>query len=82
VFATAADQLYAEKIAGYPGLFSHVIASDGIRNFRGQVKVECIRAILRSEVSYSLETTAPTCCFRAGHGEYPCEIDSISKTQA
>lgn len=42
ILATASDELVARTIASHVGLFSHVLASDGIVNLSGQAKLSII----------------------------------------
>ena len=42
ILATASDRIVAEQIAGYVGLFSDVMASDGDFNLRGSKKAEAL----------------------------------------
>ena len=42
ILATASDRIVAEQIAGYVGLFSDVMASDGDFNLRGNKKAEAL----------------------------------------
>jgi len=44
VLATAADERFANEIAGHLGLFDEVIASDGRRNLKGRAKREALEA--------------------------------------
>lgn len=44
VLATAADIKIAREVAGYLGIFSDVVASDGIRNLSGARKLDALRA--------------------------------------
>lgn len=43
VLATAADETWAQQIASELGLFDDVLASDGSRNLKGQLKLDAIR---------------------------------------
>lgn len=47
VLATAADERWAQQIASELGLFDDVLASDGSRNLKGQVKLDAIRDYCR-----------------------------------
>lgn len=42
VLATASDRKLADLVSGYLGIFSEVIASDGLRNLRGMTKTEVL----------------------------------------
>ncbi len=42
ILATASDRIVAEQVAGYVGLFSDVMASDGDFNLRGKKKAEAL----------------------------------------
>lgn len=42
VLATGADESYASAIASHLGVFSDVIASDGVRNLSGRQKATCL----------------------------------------
>ena len=42
VLATASDRLIADKVARHLGCFDEVIASDGITNYTGRVKAQCL----------------------------------------
>ena len=44
VLATASDQLVARSIADHLGIFDEVIASDGIRNLKGEAKARALVA--------------------------------------
>ena len=64
VLATAADRLYADAVSSYLGLFSNVIASDGIRNLRGRAKADLIGEILGGRpYIYVGNNTADLPCF-------------------
>ena len=64
VLATAADRLYADAVSKHLGLFSSVIASDGIRNLRGQAKADLIAELLAGQpYVYIGNDTADLPCF-------------------
>jgi 4-hydroxybenzoate polyprenyltransferase/phosphoserine phosphatase len=48
ILATASDFQIAESVAQYLGIFSGVLASDGIRNLSGKNKLEAIKNIVGS----------------------------------
>ena len=64
VLATAADRLYADAVSRHLGLFSEVIASDGLRNLRGRAKADLIAELLAGRpYIYVGNDTADLACF-------------------
>jgi len=49
VLATASNEIYANSVARYLGIFDKVIASDKTKNLKGQNKLAAIRAIAGDE---------------------------------
>jgi 4-hydroxybenzoate polyprenyltransferase len=49
VLATASDRILAERVADHLGLFSAVLASDGVTNLKGSSKLDSIRRHLDGE---------------------------------
>lgn len=67
VLATAADEFVAAGVSRHLGIFSHVIASDGVLNRKGHLKLEAIQA-RTSRFLYLGDSMADLPIWRASEG--------------
>ena len=52
ILATAADQRLARLVADHLGIFDQVVASDGVRNLKADVKLECLEKLVGGPFDY------------------------------
>jgi phosphoserine phosphatase len=64
--ATGADRLIAEAVAAHLGLFDGILASDGVHNNTGEIKLAAIRKLVgNAPFDYAGDSTADLPLFRA-----------------
>src|SRR5262249_9212096 len=80
VLATAADEKTARAIADYLGLFDDIVASDGVRNLKGEEKAkELVRRYGHKGFDYAGDSRADLTVWRDADG---IVIVNASKTVA
>ena len=68
ILATAAHKNIAQGVSTYLGLFDDVIATDGVRNLKGRVKLEAIQERIGGEFVYAGDSQADIPIWKAAKG--------------
>lgn len=80
VLATASDQLLADNVARYLGIFTQVCASDGETNLKGAVKAKLLTELFGEHgFEYVGDSGSDVAVWRASAGAYVAGDDAIMR---
>jgi 4-hydroxybenzoate polyprenyltransferase len=86
VLATAADQLLAQSVAQYLGIFDEVVGSDGVHNLKAGIKLARLETLIGGPFDYVGNSTADLPvwrkCRRAILSNAPAALIERTRTEA